>query len=302
VEVADTSDLIVEQITTLSEVRLIEDSIYWMEGRPQEQGRSVIVRAGSDGTATDITPAGFSARTRVHEYGGASWLVGGGTCIFSNFTDQRLYRQRIGQSDPEPLTPAPSSPRHHLRYSDGVLDNGRRRWIGVREDHTGEGEPVNAVVVMDLDEPGTSPGRVIVRGHDFFCSPRLSPDASRMMWLAWDHPNMPWNGTTLYLADIGADGAPAEARVVAGGMSVSVFQPEWSPDGRRSSSFPTTRDGGTCTPARSPPGRRGHFALCRRSSACRNGISGCRRTHSPAPGRSCALIRRRGSGNSPYWI
>jgi dipeptidyl aminopeptidase/acylaminoacyl peptidase len=157
--------------------------------------------------------------------------VGGGTCIFSNFADQRLYRQRIGQSDPEPLTPAPSSPRHHLRYSDGVLDNGRRRWIGVREDHTGEGEPVNAIVAIDLDEPGTSPGRVIVRGHDFFCSPRLSPDASRMMWLAWDHPNMPWNGTTLYLADIGADGAPAGARVVAGGMSVSVFQPEWSPDG-----------------------------------------------------------------------
>jgi dipeptidyl aminopeptidase/acylaminoacyl peptidase len=226
-----TSDLIVEQITTLSEVRLVENSIYWLEGRPQEQGRSVIVRAGSDGTATDITPAGFSARTRVHEYGGASWLVGGGTCIFSNFADQRLYRQRIGQSDPEPLTPAPSSPRHHLRYSDGVLDNGRRRWIGVREDHTGEGEPVNAIVAIDLDEPGTSPGRVIVRGHDFFCSPRLSPDASRMMWLAWDHPNMPWNGTTLYLADIGADGAPAGARVVAGGTSVSVFQPEWSPDG-----------------------------------------------------------------------
>jgi len=226
-----TSDLIVEQITTLSEVRLVEDSIYWLEGRPQEQGRSVIVRAGSDGTATDITPAGFSARTRVHEYGGASWLVGGGTGISSNFADQRLYRQRIGQSDPEPLTPAPSSPRHHLRYSDGVLDNGRRRWIGVREDHTGEGEPVNAIVAIDLDEPGTSPGRVIVRGHDFFCSPRLSPDASRMMWLAWDHPNMPWNGTTLYLADIGADGAPAGARVVAGGTSVSVFQPEWSPDG-----------------------------------------------------------------------
>jgi dipeptidyl aminopeptidase/acylaminoacyl peptidase len=226
-----TSDLIVAQITTLSEVRLVEDDFYWLEGRPQEQGRNVIVRADSDGAAADVTPAGFNARTRVHEYGGASWLVAGGTCIFSNFADQRLYRQRIGQSDPEPLTPAPSSPKHDLRYSDGVLDHGRRRWIGVREDHTGEGEPVNAITAIDLDEPGTSPGRVLVGGHDFFCSPRLSPDASRMLWLAWDHPNMPWNGTRLYLAAIGADGAPAGARVIAGGMSESVFQPEWSPDG-----------------------------------------------------------------------
>jgi dipeptidyl aminopeptidase/acylaminoacyl peptidase len=225
-----TSDLIVAQITGLSDVRLAGDDIYWLEGRPQEQGRNVIVRAGPDGAAADITPAGFNVRTRVHEYGGGSWLVAG-TCIFSNFADQRLYRQRIGRSDPEPLTPAPVSPKRHLRYSDGVLDQGRRRWIGVREDHTGEGEPVNAIVAVDLDQPGTSPGRVLAGGHDFFCSARLSPDASRMVWLAWDHPNMPWNGTTLYLADIGADGAPASTLVIAGGVAESVFQPEWSPDG-----------------------------------------------------------------------
>ena len=226
-----TSDLIVAQITVLSEVRLVGDDIYWLEGRPQEQGRNVIVRAGPDGIAADITPAGFNVRTRVHEYGGGSWLVAGGTCIFSNFADQRLYRQRAGQSDPEPLTPAPVSSKRHLRYSDGVLDRGRRRWIGVREDHTGEGEAVNTIVAIDLDEPGTSPGRVLAGGHDFFSSARLSPDASRMVWLAWDHPNMPWNGTTLYLADIGADGAPARIRVIAGGVAESVFQPEWSPNG-----------------------------------------------------------------------
>ena len=226
-----TSDLIVAQTTMLSEVRLARGDIYWLEGRPQEHGRYVIVRAGSDGVATDTTPAGFNARTRVHEYGGASWLVASGTCIFSNFADQRLYRQRTGQSDLEPLTPAPLSPKHHFRYSDGVIDRVRRRWIGVREDHTGEGEPTNAIVAIDLDQPGTSPGRVLVGGHDFFCSARLSPDATRMVWLAWDHPNMPWNGTTLYLADIGADGAPAGIRVIAGGVAESVFQPEWSPDG-----------------------------------------------------------------------
>jgi dipeptidyl aminopeptidase/acylaminoacyl peptidase len=225
-----TSDLIVAQITRLSDVRLDGDDIYWLEGRPQEQGRSVIVRAGPDGTTADITPPGFDVRTRVHEYGGGSWLLAGRTCIFSNFEDQRLYRQSIDRSDPEPLTPEPPSRKQHWRYSDGVLDSARR-WIGVREDHTGAGEAVNTIVAVDLDRPGASPGSVLVEGHDFFSSARLSPDADRMLWLAWDHPNMPWNGTTLYLAEIGADGAPAGARVIAGGVAESVFQPEWSPDG-----------------------------------------------------------------------
>jgi dienelactone hydrolase len=226
-----TSDLIVAQITMLSDVRIDGDDVYWLEGRPQEQGRNAIVRAGADGTAVDITPPGFNVRTRVHEYGGGSWSLAGGTCIFSNFEDQRLYIQRIDQSDPQPLTPEPISPKQQLRYSDGMFDRARRRWIGVREDHTGEGEPVNTIVAIDIDQIGTSPGRVLVRGHDFFSSARLSPNAGHMLWLAWDHPNMPWNGTTLYLADIGADGAPVGTQVIAGGQAESIFQPEWSPDG-----------------------------------------------------------------------
>ena len=226
-----TSDLIVEQTTVLSEVRLAGNDSYWLEGRPREQGRNVIVHAGPDGAAIDITPAAFNARTRVHEYGGTSWLVAGAACIFSNFADQRLYLQRGGESAPEPLTPAPLDPKHHFRYGDGVLDEGRRRWIGVREDHTGDGEPVNAIVAIDLDQAGASPGYVLVGGNDFFCSARQSPDGNRMVWLAWDHPNMPWNGTTLHLADIGADGMPTATRAIAGGVTESVFQPEWSPDG-----------------------------------------------------------------------
>jgi dienelactone hydrolase len=233
-----TSDLIVAQTTMLSDVRIDGDHVYWLEGRPQEQGRNVIVRAGPDRVA-DVTPPGFNARTRVHEYGGASWLVAGGTTIFSNFADQRLYRQRDGQADPEPLTPAPSltslagggGKGGGWRYSDGVLDHRRRRWIGVREDHSGQGEPVNAIVAIDLDDAGASPGRMLAGRHDFFCSARLSPDGNRMVWLAWDHPNMPWNGTTLYLADIDAGSAPAGERIIAGGVDESVFQPEWSPDG-----------------------------------------------------------------------
>jgi dipeptidyl aminopeptidase/acylaminoacyl peptidase len=226
-----TSDLIVAQSTMLSDVRIDGDHVYWLEGRPQERGRSVIVRAGSDGVAADVTPPGFNVRTRVHEYGGASWLVHDGFCIFSNFADQRLYRQRIGEAEAEALTPEPPDRARQWRYSDGVLDHRRQRWIGVREDHTGDGEAVNAVVAVDLERPGASTGDVLAGGHDFFCSARLSPDGSRMLWLAWDHPNMPWNGTTLYLADLDVDGRPANARVIAGGVSESVFQPEFSPDG-----------------------------------------------------------------------
>jgi hypothetical protein len=111
-----TSGLIVEQMTVLSDVRLAGDDVYWLEGRPREQGRNVIVRASSDGAAIDITPAAFNARTRVHEYGGASWLVAAGNCIFSNFADQHLYLQRAGQPSSEPLTPAPLDPKHQFRY------------------------------------------------------------------------------------------------------------------------------------------------------------------------------------------
>src|ERR1700722_14242162 len=130
-----TSDLIVAQATMLSDVRLDGDDICWLEGRPQEQGRSVIVRAGPDGAVADITPAGFNVRTRVHEYGGASWLMAGGSCIFSNFSDQRLYRQRAGQTAPEPLTPEPLSRERNWRYSDGALPPRRPPWVGVPAAH-----------------------------------------------------------------------------------------------------------------------------------------------------------------------
>jgi hypothetical protein len=106
-----TSDLILAQITMLSDVRVDGEEIYWLEGRPQDQGRNVIVRVGPDGIGADITSVDFNVRTRVHEYGGGAWSLTGGTCIFSNFEDQRLYRQRTDRTDPEPLTPEPVNPR-----------------------------------------------------------------------------------------------------------------------------------------------------------------------------------------------
>ena len=226
-----TSDLIVAQSITLSEVRLDGGDIYWLEGRPQEQGRSVIVRGEENGTTADITPPPFNARTRVHEYGGGSWTVADGVVYFSSFADGRLYRQARAEP-PCALTPAPSVRGRDWRFADGEIDRRFHRWLGVREDHTTEGEPINAIVAVDLDRPGEEPGRVMVGGHDFFCSPRLSPDGKSLLWLAWDHPNMPWNGTTLYVAEISGTGAVNDARPIAGGEDESIFQPECSPDGR----------------------------------------------------------------------
>jgi dipeptidyl aminopeptidase/acylaminoacyl peptidase len=234
-----TSDLIVAQSVALAEVRCDGGSIYWLEGRPQEQGRVVIVRAdgggvradGGGGNATDLTPKPYSARTRVHEYGGGAWTVSDGIIYFSNFSDGRLYRQSEAAPQPQPLTPASPTPEPQWRFADGVIDHRRRCWIGVREDHTVPGEPVNAIVVIDLGQGEPEPGRVLVGGHDFFASPRLSPDGRRLLWLAWDHPNMPWNGTTLYVAELDPAGHLSVPQALAGGPAESIFQPEWSPDG-----------------------------------------------------------------------
>src|SRR6266566_1963036 len=222
-----TSELIVAQSITLSEVWLDGGYVYWLEGRPQEQGRCVVVRAGADSQPTDVTPPPYNARTRVHEYGGGSWTVHDGTVYFSNFADGRLYRQVPGVSEPRPFTPEPPGRGRQWRYADGVIDQRRKRWIGVREDHTVDGEPVNAIVAVDLG--GGGPGHVLASGHDFFASPRLSPDGRWLAWLAWDHPNMPWNGTRLYLGEL--DGAISKLEPIAGGATESIFQPEWSPDG-----------------------------------------------------------------------
>jgi dipeptidyl aminopeptidase/acylaminoacyl peptidase len=236
-----TSDLIVAQSIALSEVRLDHGRIYWLEGRPQEQGRCVIVRSEDDGKTADVTPKPWNVRTRVHEYGGASWTVHDGVVYFSNFADGRLYRQAADRqaadrqttdtARPQALTPAPPARGRDWRFADGIIDARRNRWIGVRQDHTGDGEPVNAIVAVDLGKPGAEPGHLLVGGHDFFCSPRLSPDGTRLLWLAWDHPNMPWNGTTLCLAEIDATGSIGELRTIAGGEAESIFQPEWAPDG-----------------------------------------------------------------------
>ncbi|HXH21491.1 MAG TPA: S9 family peptidase [Dehalococcoidia bacterium] len=219
-----TADLIVASSISLGSIAVDGEDVYWLEGRPLEGGRQVLVRRTPDGAVSDVTPAPYNVRTRVHEYGGGSYAVHQGVVYFSNFADQRLYRLRPATS-PEPLTSAEG-----MRYADGVVDPARGLLYCVREDHTrSDQDAENTIVAIDLE---TGAETVVARGHDFYSTPRLSPDGSRLSWLSWDHPNMPWDGTELWLARLGEDGLPQSPERVAGGPSESIFQPEWSPDGR----------------------------------------------------------------------
>ena len=215
------SDVIVRGVVGLAEVVIDGRDVYWLEGRPGEGGRNVVVLLTPDGRTEEMTPQPFNARTRVHEYGGGGFTVDRVTVYFSNFADQRIYRL-APDGEPAPLTPETGR-----RYADMVVDRGRSRLIAVREDHAGH-EPVNEIVGVDLE---TGEEIVLLSGNDFYSSPRLSPDGRRLAWLTWHHPNMPWDATELLVCDLGADGLPENVERVAGGQDESIFQPEWSPEG-----------------------------------------------------------------------
>ena len=198
--------------------------LYWLEGRALEGGRQALVRRNGHGVVEDVTPEDFNSRSRVHEYGGGSYAVQDGVIISCNFEDQRVYRIESGAAIP--ITPEPKTPAGD-RFTDFVFHGDRI--ICVRERHRVDREPVNSLVTLPVD--GSDKPRVIAKGHDFYSSPRVSPDGTRLAWLSWDHPRMPWDGTELWCAALAADGSISEPELIAGGPTESVFQPEWSPGG-----------------------------------------------------------------------
>lgn len=219
-----TSDLIVQETVALDRVMLEGDNVYWVELRPREGGRYVVVLLRRGEESVDVLPPPFNARTRVHEYGGGAFAVCQHTIYFSNFDDQRVYRVRPG-TDPEPLTP-----EARLRYADLTVDPHRKRLLCVVEDHAPGGrEATNSLGAIDLRSGGRH--EILVSGNDFYSSPRLSPDGGRLAWLTWNHPNMPWDRTELWVAEVDADGHPVDPQLVVGSGDESIFQPEWSPDG-----------------------------------------------------------------------
>ena len=236
-----TAGLIAEAGIGLGALLAAGDVLFWTEVRPLEGGRGVVVRRDPDGAIDDVTPAGFNARTLVHEYGGGAYAVhraaAGIVVVFSNFEDQRLYRQdlpadgstggRRAASPPRPITPVPPVPRA-LRYADARVTPDGAHVTCVRERHA-DSEVVNDLVAVPAD--GAGEPRVLASGRDFYAAPRISPDGTRLAWLSWDDPDMPWDATDLWVADLTAGGELAAERRVAGSPAESVLQPAWSPDG-----------------------------------------------------------------------
>ena len=218
-----TSDLIVSETVRLGQVVLDDESIYWTEGRPQEGGRNVIVCCTADGQINDVTPEPFNVRSRIHEYGGGAFAVVDKTVYFSNYLDNQIYRQEMGA---RPVAITAGSGR---RYADFVIDEKRNRLICVVEDHSdlSQNEPVNSLMSLNLVDGMT---QIIAGGNDFYASPCISRDGSHLAWLTWNHPNMPWDSTELWVATWNEDGTIANLKQVAGGHNESIFQPKWSPD------------------------------------------------------------------------
>jgi dipeptidyl aminopeptidase/acylaminoacyl peptidase len=216
-----------DRVVFLSEPLAADGVRWWVEGRPEERGRQALVRLEKDGTRIRLTPEGFNARSRVHEYGGGAYLVSGDLVVVSDFGTGRLHRVvRPGEL-------APLTPERQWRYADLIHDAARNRLIAVREDHEPDvveahGEWNNELVAIDLDSGTVS---LLATGSDFYAAPRLSPDGTTLAWLEWHHPNMPWDGTELRLSTFAADGSLADPHTIAGSRTDWISQPRWSPAG-----------------------------------------------------------------------
>ena len=224
-----TSDLVVADAIQFDQIAVDGQDLYWSEGDPKRQGRTFVYRLDGAGQPEPALPDdddSLNIRTLVHEYGGGAFVVRDGVVWFSNFSDQRIYVRVPGQA-PRPITDA--APNRALRYADADVDLARNRLVCVREDHTGPTQAANTLVAVDL--AGAHAPVVLVSGNDFYAAPRLSPDGGQLAWLTWNHPHMPWVTTELWVADVTAEGAVGNARLVAGGSDEALFQPQWSPDG-----------------------------------------------------------------------
>lgn len=227
-----TSDLIVSKTIGVGGITVEGNNIYWLEKRPQEKGRNLIVGCFNDkpstinfsGVIKDITPPSLSVRSKIHEYGGGAYTVEQNIIYFSNDKDGRIYQQILNRS-PQPLTNKPNQ-----RYADIVVDRWRNRLICVCEDHgTKNQEAENSLITINLATGKITP---LVTGDDFYSSPRLSPDGRQLAWLSWNHPHMPWDSTYLWLADLDEQGTVVKPKLIAGGEAESICEPKWHSDGR----------------------------------------------------------------------
>jgi dipeptidyl aminopeptidase/acylaminoacyl peptidase len=230
------AEMLASSAVSLGQTFIDFDNVYWLETRPAEKGRSVLVGVSLSGLSKDergnnlepqrqdITSSEFNVRTSVHEYGGGAALIAGGNVYFSHFADHRVFKHNLESKQVSPLSKEGPS-----RFADFCLDERRNRLILVREDHSEPGlEALNSLDVLSLNGP--SEPETLLTGSDFFSSPRLSPDGRLLAWLTWNHPNMPWDESKLWTANVGNDGSLSNIQQIAGGQGVSIAQPEWGPD------------------------------------------------------------------------
>lgn len=215
-----TPDLMLSSSVGLGEISVFDNTVYWIEMRPEEKGRYAIVKMNEDGTQSDAIPPDFNARSRVHEYGGGSYLVTEKGLFFTNFSDQCLY-QVTSDGIAKKITH-----NEACRYADMIFDESRQRLICIREDHRNNDiEAVNTVVEILLVDGSE---KILVEGADFYSNPRLSHDGNQLCWIEWCHPNMPWDDTALYVAEINNDGELFKPVLVSGENNEAVCQPVWS--------------------------------------------------------------------------
>ncbi len=218
-----TTDKVVEKSASLGEVKVSENGeIYFLEFRPTDKGRTVLVKL-ENGEKQDITPSPYNIRTRLHEYGGSSILFSDNCYYFSEFSDQRIYRHDLGSK------PVPITPEKPWRFANFTLDKSRNLLFSIMEDHSESShEPENCIAKINL-----STGQVekILTGYDFYSSPALSNDGKRLAYFCWNHPQMPWDGNELWVADLDENGEVLNRTLITGGKRESTFQPEWSSDG-----------------------------------------------------------------------
>ncbi|MFL5280259.1 MAG: prolyl oligopeptidase family serine peptidase [Rhodopila sp.] len=227
-----TVDLVCGQSVSLSELSADGNDLFWLEQRPGDKGRTTLVRRSGDGSIQDVSPPGEDVGSRVHEYGGGSYVAEGGRILWSSRRDGSVWLLDPRRSPvPVRIAAVPG-----CRFADFRFVGSQPVAVCVREDHRDrrEGDPEAAIVALDL-APGVNAaaneGSLLVRGADFYAYPRLSPDGQWLAWISWNHPDMPWDATQLHVAAFGGNGGLGSAMTVAGGPDEAVLQPAWSPNG-----------------------------------------------------------------------
>jgi dipeptidyl aminopeptidase/acylaminoacyl peptidase len=208
----------------LDGARFVGEEIWWGQTVPAEAGRTTVRRRSVDGSITDVLPAPASARSRVHEYGGGAWTAtDDGVLLYVEKSDQRVWALRPGE-DAHPLTPQGERTSFGgLHYRSGLL-------LAVREVAGDGATPVRDIVSIPVDGSAAADAGVVQRvvgGSDFVAQPALSPDGTRLAWVAWNHPDMPWDRTELRVGEL-RDGAVKRWTAVAGGDGRAPLQPEWT--------------------------------------------------------------------------